>query len=310
MPNTGDTPVPESPAKTRLTFAEVRVGVGIPRAGTAAGNPYLPEVATIVEIIQETPNIKSFRVRFDDDLVQTSFAFKPGQVGQLGVLGMGESTFAINSSPSEKSYVQFSVMQAGEVTIGLHCLNEGDKVGVRAPMGRGFPVEEWKGRNLVYIMGGIGAAALRATILYTLEHREDYGDITILYGARTPVDLTYQYDIAEWETRKDINAVITVDAPFPGWAGKVGMVPMVLEEMAPRPRDTIAICCGPPIMIKFTLQALQRLQFPDEQVYTTLEKRMKCGIGICGRCNVGPKYVCVDGPVFSLAELKELPDEL
>ena len=177
-------------------------------------------------------------------------------------------------------------------------------------MGRGFPVEEWKGRNLVYIMGGIGAAALRATILYTLEHREDYGSITILYGARTPVDLTYQYDIAEWESRRDIDAVITVDAPFPGWEGRVGMVPMVLEELAPKPENTIAVCCGPPIMIKFTLQALQRLEFPNEQVYTTLEKRMKCGIGICGRCNVGSKYVCVDGPVFSLAELKELPDEL
>ncbi|NLE74492.1 MAG: hydrogenase [Actinobacteria bacterium] len=299
-----------SSERRRLTFADVELGSSIARAARYAGNPYLPETATVVEIIQETPNIKSFRVRFDDEQVQAGFSFQPGQVGQLGVLGIGEATFAINSSPSEKEYLQFSVMQAGEVTIGLHCLSERDKVGVRAPMGRGFPVEEWKGKNLLYVMGGIGSAALRATILYTLEQRAEYQDITILYGARTPVDLTYQYDIDEWEARSDINTVITVDAPFPGWDGRVGFVPAVLEELAPAPANTVAVTCGPPIMIKFVLQALQKLGFADEQVYTTLEKRMKCGIGICGRCNLGPKYVCVDGPVFSLAELRDLPDEL
>jgi len=296
--------------RRHLTFADVELGSSIAKAAKRAGNPYLPETATLLEIIQETPNIKSFRVRFDDDLVQAGFSFQPGQVGQLGVLGLGEATFAINSSPSEKEYLQFSVMQAGEVTIGLHCLSKGDKVGVRAPMGRGFPVEEWKGKNLLYIMGGIGSAALRATILHTLEQRAQYQDITILYGARTPVDLTFQYDIAEWEARPDIRTVITVDAPFPGWNGRVGFVPSVLEELAPDPENTVAVTCGPPIMIKFVLQVLQRLKFVDEQVYTTLEKRMKCGIGICGRCNLGPKYVCVDGPVFTLAELRELPDEL
>ncbi len=303
----GQTPSPEL---RRLTFADVELGAAIARAGARAGNPYLPEIASVVEIVQETPNIKSFRVRFDDEAVQAGFSFKPGQVGQLGVLGIGEATFAINSSPSEKEYLQFSVMQAGEVTVGLHCLSQGDKVGIRAPMGRGFPVEDWKGKNLLYIMGGIGSAALRATILHTLEHRSDYGDITILYGARTPVDLTFQYDIADWEARSDIRTVITVDAPFPGWDGRVGFVPTVLEELSPSPANTIAVTCGPPIMIKFVLQVLQRLHFDDEQVFTTLEKRMKCGIGICGRCNLGPKYVCVDGPVFSLAELRELPDEL
>jgi NAD(P)H-flavin reductase len=171
-------------------------------------------------------------------------------------------------------------------------------------------VEAWKGKKILYVMGGIGSAALRATIAHTLEHRDDYEDISILYGARSPEDLTYKYDIEEWEARKDINAVVTVDREFPGWDKKVGFVPAVLEEMAPKPANTIAITCGPPIMIKFVLQSLQKLQFEDDQIYTTLEKRMKCGIGICGRCNVGPKYVCVDGPVFSMAELRDLPDEL
>ena len=296
--------------RRRLTFADVHPGVSIARAGAGAGNPYLPETATVLKIIEETPNIKSFRVRFDDDSVQSAFAFRPGQVGQLGIFGVGEATFAINSSPSQKDYLQFSVMQAGEVTTALHSLSEGDKVGVRAPMGRGFPLEDWRDKNLLYIMGGIGSAALRATVLHTLEQRSDYRDITILYGARTPVDLTFQYDIDDWVARPDVQTIITVDAPYPGWEGRIGFVPTVLEELAPTPENTIAVTCGPPIMIKFVLQVLERLGFADEQVYTTLEKRMKCGIGICGRCNLGPKYVCVDGPVFSLAELRDLPDEL
>lgn len=294
----------------RLTFADVQRGAGIARAGKLAGNPYLPEIATIVDIIQETSNIKSFRVRFDDEEIMRNFSFEPGQVGQLGVFGAGESTFAINSSTSEKEYIQFSVMKAGEVTTALHELNVGDKVGVRAPMGCGFPMEAWKGSKILYIMGGIGSAALRATINHTLEHRADYDDITILYGARSPEDLTYKYNIEEWEARDDINAVITVDREFPGWTKRVGFVPAVLEEIDPKPANTYAITCGPPIMIKFVLQSLQKLQFADDQIYTTLEKRMKCGIGICGRCNIGPRYVCVDGPVFSMAELRELPDEL
>jgi sulfhydrogenase subunit gamma (sulfur reductase) len=296
--------------KTRLTAADVVAAASTARVGRLAGNPYLPETATVVKIIDETPTIKTFRMRYDDPVVREKFTFAPGQVGQLGIFGVGESTFAISSKPSEKEFIQFSVMKAGEVTKALHNLSEGDKVGIRAPMGCGFPVEAWKGKSILFVMGGIGAAALRATIFHVLEHRADYDRVTILYGARTPLDLTYKYDITRWESLKDVDTVITVDREFPGWSGRVGMVPMVLEEMAPKPHDTIAITCGPPIMIRFALQSLQKLEFPDEQVYTTLEKRMKCGIGVCGRCNLGPKYVCVDGPVFTLAELRGLPDEL
>ncbi len=223
---------------------------------------------------------------------------------------MGESTFAITSRPSEREYVQFSVMKAGEVTKAIHNLSEGDKVGIRAPMGCGFPMEAWKGQRILYVMGGIGSAALKATIEYTLEHRSDYAGITILYGATAPENFTYQYDIDDWQKRDDLELVLTIDRECDGWQCDVGLVPHVLERMNPDPTNTIAITCGPPIMIKFALMSFQKLGFTDKQTFTTLEKRMKCGIGICGRCNVGPKYVCVDGPVFSLAELKELPDEL
>jgi sulfhydrogenase subunit gamma (sulfur reductase) len=202
------------------------------------------------------------------------------------------------------------VMKAGEVTKAIHNLSEGDKVGIRAPMGCGFPVEQWKGKRILYVMGGIGSAALKATIEYTLEHRADYAGVSILYGATAPQNFTYQADIADWQKRDDIDLTLTIDRECDGWQCDVGLVPTVLERMNPDPADTIAITCGPPIMIKFALMSFRKLGFTDEQTYTTLEKRMKCGIGICGRCNVGPKYVCVDGPVFSMAELGELPDEL
>jgi NAD(P)H-flavin reductase len=299
-----------SQTKTRLTFADVVPGASTARAGKQGGYPYLPEIATVVEIIQETPNIKTLRMRFDDPVVQESFSFAPGQVGQLGVFGVGEATFAITSKPSEKEFIQFSVMRAGEVTKAIHNLSEGDKVGIRAPMGCGFPVEAWKGKRILYVMGGIGSAALKATIEYTLEHRSDYAGVTILYGATAPQNFTYQYDVEEWQKRTDIDLTLTIDRDCEGWQCDVGLVPAVLERMKPDPANTIAITCGPPIMIKFALISFENLGFSPAQTYTTLEKRMKCGIGICGRCNVGPKYVCVDGPVFSLAELNGLPDEL
>ena len=277
---------------------------------TSIHNPYLPELGTVIKIIDETPNIKSFQVVLNDPEKMKSFTFEPGQVGQLSLFGAGESTFVINSPPTRMEYLQFSVMKAGEVTSALHDLAEGDQVGVRAPLGNWFPYEQMKGKKILFIGGGIGLAPLRTLILFMLDNRTDYGDITIIYGARTPNDLCYKDELKEWEARTDVNMILTVDNEFPGWDKRVGLVPNVLKEIAPSPENTVAITCGPPIMIKFTLQALSELKFNDEQIITTLEKRMKCGIGICGRCNIGSMYVCKDGPVFSLTQLKELPAEL
>jgi sulfhydrogenase subunit gamma (sulfur reductase) len=273
-------------------------------------NPYLPDMATIVEVIQETHNIKTFRVVINNEERMKAFTFRPGQVGQLSVFGAGESTFVINSSPTRKDYLQFSVMRVGEVTSRLHQLQPGDQIGVRAPLGNSFPVEDLKGKNIVFIGGGIGMAPLRTLFTYMLDNRKDYGDITLLYGARSPADLTYKAELPEWTGRKDVNTVLTIDNPSDGWEHKVGLIPNVLLEINPKPKNTVAITCGPPIMIKFTLQALKKLGFEDENILTTLEKRMKCGVGICGRCNIGTKYVCMDGPVFTYAQLKELPSEL
>ena len=273
-------------------------------------NPYLPEVATILETVQETHNIKTFRVRFDDEAKMKAFTFEPGQVGQLSAPGIGESTFVINSPPTRMDYLQFSVMRAGEVTAQLHTLTAGDKIGVRAPLGNAFPVADMKGKDIVFVGGGIGMAPLRTLFLYMLDNRADFGKIRLLYGARSPQDMAFSAELPEWTGRSDIETTLTIDREAEGWQHKVGLIPNVLLEMAPAADNCVAITCGPPIMIKFTLEALKKLGFADEQIVTTLEKRMKCGIGICGRCNIGTSYVCVDGPVYTYAQLKQLPNEL
>lgn len=273
-------------------------------------NPYLPDLATVVEVIEETPNIRTYRVVLNDPEKMRQFAFEPGQVGQLSVFGVGESTFVINSPPTRMEYLQFSVMRAGEVTAAIHELAKGDQVGLRAPLGNFFPYERMKGKKVLFIGGGIGLAPLRTLILFMLDHREDYKDITIIYGARSHPDLCYKADLKEWGERPDVDIILTVDAGSPGAPIREGFVPTVLAEVAPRPDETIAVTCGPPIMIKYVLQNLTKLGFGEEAIITTLEGRMKCGIGLCGRCNLGSAYICKDGPVFSLAQLNALHFEI
>ncbi len=291
-----------NPDGSKLTRVEPRP------VGT--GNPYKPMQATVVEVIEESPNIKTIRVTLDDPDEAANFTYEPGQVGQLSVFGSGESTFVINSPPSQKDYLQFSVMLAGEVTRSIHNLCKGDKVGVRAPLGRPFPYELWKGKKLFFIGGGIGMAPIRTIMLHCLEHAGDYGQISLLYGGRTKELMPYKYELKDWLENPKLDCTLTVDIPDDSWPHEAGMIPDVLRKLAPSPDNCVAILCGPPIMIKFTLQALDELKFSHENVYTTLEKRMKCGIGICGRCGIGGKYVCLDGPVFSQKELDALPPEL
>ncbi len=273
-------------------------------------NPYLPHVATVIEVIKETHNIMTFRVVIDDEEARKNFVHFAGQVGQLSLFGAGESTFVINSPPSQKEFLQFSVMRTGEVTEALHKLAAGDKVGVRGPLGNCFPREEWKGKDIFFIGGGIGMAPIRTIMLDVLDHKADYGKVSLLYGARSPQDMAFSYELEGWMNNPDLNCHLTIDNPSDGWAHKVGLIPHVLTDIGPDPSKTVAVLCGPPIMIKFTVEALLKLNFAPENIITTLEKRMKCGIGICGRCNLGSGYVCVDGPVYSWAQLKELPPEL
>ncbi len=275
-------------------------------------NPYQPHLATIDEIREEVVGkraIKTFRVSFQDEGVRKNFSFIPGQCVMVSLLGEGECMFAISSSPTENGYVEVSVMRLGKVTSALHESETGDILGVRGPYGNGFDVDAWKGKNLVFIGGGIGQAPLRSLIRYALDNKEKYGKLDVIYGARTTNDLCYKKEFDELEKRKDVNVHLSIDVEEEGWKKFVGFVPDNLLKVKPSPKNTIAITCGPPIMIKFVIQNLLKLGFSEEQIFTTLEMRMKCGIGKCGRCNIGNLYVCKDGPVFSYKQLKNIKGE-
>lgn len=276
-------------------------------------NPYVPVAMEIVRISDETDDrtIKSLDLAWIHDRDGENFQYTPGQFCELSVLGQGEAPFGIASSPTETGFVRFTISRAGVVTSKLHSLKPGDVIGLRGPLGNTFPFEEMRGRDVVIIGGGFAFTTLRSLIVTLLDsgQREQYGRITVIYGTRTPGLMLYKDDLATWQARQDIEVWQTIDREAPGWPHKVGFVPTVVEEVAPSADNAIAIIAGPPIMIRFTLPVMSKLGFAKEQIYTSLENRMKCGIGKCGRCNVGPKYVCLDGPVFSLAQLQELPPE-
>lgn len=268
----------------------------------------IPKIGVVTDIRIDTPDVKTFRVVTPDG--KKPFEHKPGQCAMLSVPGVGEAMFSITSSPTNTEFMEFSIKKCGCVTEWLHAMEVGQQITVRGPYGRPFPVDtEFAGKDLLFIAGGIGLAPLRSVINYCRHYRDRYGKIDIVYGSRSMQDLVdYQEIVEEWSKDAGVNTYLTIDREQAGWDGHVGFVPNYVKELN-FSTDKIAILCGPPIMIKFTLAGLQELGFNKEQVYTTMELRMKCGIGKCGRCNIGAKYVCKDGPVFRCDELDELPDE-
>ncbi len=270
----------------------------------AQDNVYIPHVMVIEKIIEETPGVRTFHLNFKDKKLAQEFRFESGQFAQYSVFGLGEAPFCISSSPTRPDHLELAVQRVGRVTNALHRLGVGAEIGFRGPYGNSFPLESLKGKNLVFVAGGIGLAPLRSLIWNVIDNRDTYNKVDIVYGARTPADLCFRYDLKAWDKDKTINMVTTIDREAEGWTGKVGMVPNVLGEVAPSSKDAVAIVCGPPIMIRFTFPALEKLGFTPAQMLTTLEKRMKCGIGKCGRCNIGDVYVCRDGPVFSYEQIK------
>ena len=274
-------------------------------------NIYKPYLMTVAEIIEETYDTKTMKLLFQDEAVAKSFNFKAGQFGLYSAFGEGESTFCIASAPTKKGYIECCFRKSGRVTKALFNSEVGDTIGFRGPYGNSFPLDKFQGKDIVFIAGGIGLAPIRSVIWNCLDLRQQFGKITIVYGARTVADLVYKRELPEWAKFPDTTVVQTVD---PGgetkdWTGKVGLVPVILEQTNPNSSNGVALVCGPPIMIKFTLPVLDKLGFKPENIYTTLENRMKCGLGKCGRCNVGKVYVCKEGPVFSAAQMKELPAE-
>jgi NAD(P)H-flavin reductase len=271
-------------------------------------NPYVPIQATVqsVRVESDDRTLRTFELGLADEVEQ--FDYMPGQFCELSILGKGEAAFGIASAPTEKDGLRFTVNRVGVVTTALHHLKPGETIGLRGPLGNYYPVDKFKGQNVVLVGGGFAFTTLRSLAAYLLANRADYADITVIYGARRPGLLLYRDELTQWEKRADLKVHLTIDQAEPGWDKAVGFVPTVTQKVAPKARDAWAVVCGPPVMIKYTLPVLTDLGFPKERIYTSLERRMKCGVGKCGRCNIGPRYVCTDGPVFSYAELADLPE--
>ncbi len=268
----------------------------------------VPQLGVVTAIRTDTPDIKTFRVNALSS--GKVFEHKPGQCAMLSIPGVGEAMFSITSSPTEKDFMEFSIKKCGCLTSWLHQMDVGQEILIRGPYGNGFPVDTaLKGQNLLFIAGGVGLAPLHSVINYVRANRADYGTVDIVYGSRSMEDLLDLDEIQnEWAKEEGINVHLTIDRAQDTWPGHVGFVPSYVKELGFDP-DKNVLVCGPPIMIKFTLGSLTELGFVNTQIYTTMELRMKCGVGKCGRCNIGNKYVCKDGPVFRFDELGELPSE-
>lgn len=275
---------------------------------TMRKDPLIPMIGVVTDIRMDTPDVKTFRVVGLDG--KKPFEHIPGQCAMLSMPGIGEALFSITSSPTNEDYLEFSIKKCGCVTTWLHEMEPGRQVTLRGPYGNGFPVDtELKGKDLLIIAGGIGLAPVRSVINYVRANRANYGTLDIVYGSRSKEDLVdYAEIIDEWCKEDGINVHLTIDREQEGWDGHVGFVPSYVKELNFDTSKTV-VMCGPPIMIKFTLAGLEELGFRRDQVYTTFELKMKCALGKCGRCNIGDKYVCKDGPVFRLDQMSELPDE-
>ena len=276
----------------------------------------IPQIGVVTDIRIDTPDVKTFRVNAVNENnsgeagSKKCFDHIPGQCAMLSIPGVGEAMFSITSSPTNTEYMEFSIKKCGCLTNWLHQMDVGQQILIRGPYGNGFPVEsDFKGKDLLFVAGGIGLAPLRSVINYVRHHRANYGTVDIVYGSRSMEDLVdYREIIDEWCKENGVNVYLTIDREQDGWDGHVGFVPNYVTELGFDLHKTVVIC-GPPIMIKFTLSGLTEQGFAKTQIYTTMELNMKCGVGKCGRCNIGNKYVCKDGPVFRCDQLDELPDE-
>ncbi|HXK61253.1 MAG TPA: FAD/NAD(P)-binding protein [Acidobacteriota bacterium] len=279
---------------------------------TELQNVYLPKTAILERVVDEIEDVKTFFWRFEDEQEQAAFkSFMPGQFAQVTIFGAGEFPASLPPSPTE-SETFFTIRKVGTVTAAMHALKPGDRFAVRGPYGNGFPMEDYFGQNLVFVAGGIGLIPLRSCIVYALHNRERYQKIQVFYGARSPKDLMYLELLKEWERTAGFECHLTVDRKDNDWRGNVGVVGSLFQKPGVElpVENTTVFVCGPPVMFRFVLKDLKAMGFEDRQMVSTLERYMKCGVGKCGHCCIGVAYVCVDGPVFNLEQIKKLGEEI
>jgi len=275
-------------------------------------NIYLPKLAVLDRVVEDIPDVKTFYWRFEDPAAQAEFKrFRPGQFAQISLFGVGEFPASLPPSPTEDETF-FTIRQVGSCTAALHQLQPHDRFAVRGPYGNGFPMEEYYGKNLVFVAGGIGLIPLRSCIVYALKNRAQYGRIQIFYGAKTPGELMYQPDLAAWAKLGGVECHLTVDRSDNGWSGHVGVVGSLFQQPGVNVpvADSIAFVCGPPVMFRFVIKDLLALGFKEHNIVSTLERYMKCGVGKCGHCCIGVAYICVDGPVFTYEQIKQLGEDI
>lgn len=279
------------------------------RLETKYGNPYIPAVARIQDVAQETSDIKVFHLAFIDSMLQERFSFQPGQFVALTVFGVGEVSLCVSSPPRQRDFFDVTVRAVGNVTRAMHLLQTEDFVGIRGPFGKPFDLAGLRGKDVVLVAGGTGIVPMRSLVLELAAagEREKYGAVELFYGAKTPAEIVFKKDLAELPSSK-IGVRLTVDSPDAAWKGATGVVTKLIEEAQPAPENAVVLACGPPRMLCACAEVLKRLGFGEEQIFLSMERNMKCGIGKCGHCTVGSKYVCVDGPVFRMDEANKLRD--
>ncbi|MCL4377550.1 MAG: FAD/NAD(P)-binding protein [Actinobacteria bacterium] len=274
-------------------------------------NIYVPEIAKIIRIDTVTPTEKIFDVSFVDKNMQKNFNFEPGQFVECTVFGVGEAPFCLASNPNNKDKFQLCVRSIGNVSNALHNMKEGSRIGIRGPFGKGtFPCEEARGNNVLVVAGGLGLPPLMSFLTYIMDNRDDYKKVMIIYGAVNPESILFKNDIQYLSTRDDISVCLTVDNPDEKWTGEIGVCTKLIPRVDFPPDNTCTIVCGPPVMYKYVVQELEKKNFKEDRIFLSLERRMECGVGKCNHCHIGNKMVCIDGPVFSLWEIRNLKEAI
>lgn len=268
-----------------------------------SNNPYRPIETKVLDVLPETPTIKTLRLKPKEELF-----FETGQFIEMLVPGIGESPFTPSSKPAVKDVIEISVMKVGKVTEKIHALKKGDTVGLRGPFGTGYPIDEFRGHEVLVVGGGCGFAPLRSLMYEFFEHSGELKKLLFRGGCKTPKDFLYKKEIESWAARDDLDVQLTVDEGDETWKGNVGVVTTILEDLPMDCKNGIAVVCGPPIMMKFTTMKLQSLGFKDRNIYLSMEKNMSCGLGKCGHCRIGTYYACKDGPVFRFDMINKFPN--